>query len=149
MMLRDICTGSIYTTTRLGGDSRLHGKLSFGLGGHMDEGESPIPCLLRELREEVGLIDSDIDDLMLYGYLYNDASEVDSVHLGIVYIVDTHRTDIHCLEADKLSGAWFSLSQLKPFRDGGLMESWSEMLYDALICEEQMIQSAMNMEEFE
>lgn len=149
VMLRNSRTGEIYTTTRLGGDSRLQGKLSFGLGGHMDEGETFIPCLLRELREEVGLMDGDIDNIMLYGYLYSDTTEVDSVHLGIVYVVDTHRMDIRCLEADKLCGAWFNLSQLMPFREAGLMESWSEMLFDALICEEQMMQSAMNMEEME
>lgn len=149
VMLRNSCTGDVYTTTRLGGDSRLRGKLSFGLGGHMDEGETFIPCLLRELREEVGLTDCDIDNIMLYGYLYSDTTEVDSVHLGVVYVVDTHRTDIRCLEADKLCGAWFNLSQLMPFREAGLMESWSEMLFDALVCEERLIQSAMNMEEFE
>ncbi len=96
VLLRHRDTGDIFTTTRLGGDSRLQGMLSIGLGGHMDEGENVISCLLRELEEEVGLTDKDIVSLTLYGYLFNDDSEVDSVHLGIVYILDTHRRNVRC-----------------------------------------------------
>ena len=50
--------------------------------------------------------------------------------------------DIRCLEADKLCGAWFNLSQLMPFREGGLMESWSEMLFDELTCEDHVLVKA-------
>lgn len=132
-LLRHSITGEVFTTTRLGRDSRLKGMCSIGLGGHMDEGESFVSCLLRELKEEVGFTESDIDALYLYGYLYSDASEVDSVHLGILYLIDTHTESLHCLESDKLSGTWFSLQQFATLRSAGLLDSWSEMLFDSII----------------
>lgn len=135
VILRHTATGQLYATTRLGGDSRLRGQISLGLGGHMDEGEGFINCLLRELNEEIGLVDSDIDSIQLYGYLNSDASEVDRVHLGIVYVVDTHRTNLVCLEEEKLTGAWFSLSSIDAFRKNGLLESWSEMVFDSIASE--------------
>ena len=149
VLLRNSVTGEVYTTTRLGGDNRLKGRLSIGLGGHMDEGENIITCMLRELREEVGLTDGDIDGLMLYGYLYNDTTEVDSVHLGSVYIVNTSRQDIQCLEPDKLAGAWFSLPQLEPFRKINFLESWSAMLFDAIMFEDQVSNPINPIEEME
>lgn len=47
-------SGMIFMTTRLGGDERLIGQASIGLGGHMENGESIFDCLYRELNEEVG-----------------------------------------------------------------------------------------------
>ena len=46
--------GRIFTTLRLGGDERLKGQHSIGLGGHMDGGEDMLTALYRELKEEVG-----------------------------------------------------------------------------------------------
>ena len=128
-------TGSIYTTTRLGGDSRLIGQVSIGLGGHMEEGESFITCLLRELKEEVGLVVGDINALMFSGYLYSDATDVDSVHLGLVYLLSTSRNDLTCLETDKLVGAWRTIEELSNIRSSGILESWSEQIFDAMRAE--------------
>ena len=48
VILEHAPTGRIYTTRRIGGDSRLIGQASIGLGGHMDVGEDFQVCLLRE-----------------------------------------------------------------------------------------------------
>ena len=101
VLLRNAANGHIYATTRLGGDSRLVGQVSIGLGGHMEDGESFVTCLLRELKEEIGLTEGDVVALRLLGFLYSEGSDVDSVHLGLVYEMETLRTDVICLETDK------------------------------------------------
>ena len=77
-------TGRIYMTTRIGGDERLLGQNSIGLGGHMDEGESVLDTLYRELEEEVGLQRDEITDVSLRGFLSSTLTEVDRVHLGLI-----------------------------------------------------------------
>lgn len=101
VILRNAATGDIYATTRLGGDSRLIGQMSIGLGGHMEAGEGFMACLLRELKEEIGLTEGDVAALRFLGFLYSESTGVDSVHLGLVYELETYRTDVTCLESDK------------------------------------------------
>ncbi len=129
-------TGMIFMTTRLGGDERLIGQASIGLGGHMEDGESIFDCLYRELNEEVGLRQEDIADATFCGFLYSEASEVDSVHVGMVYHVCTERSDLVCLETDKLTGAWYTPAELRYIRAGNHMESWSAIVTDELFGEE-------------
>ena len=68
--------GRIFTTLRLGGDERLRGQHSIGLGGHMDGGEDIPTALYRELKEEVGLTEADIESAKLCGYVYSGKTEV-------------------------------------------------------------------------
>jgi len=98
--------GRIFTTLRLGGDERLKGQHSIGLGGHMDGGEDVLTALYRELKEEVGLTKADVIDIQLSGYIYSSRTEVDSVHVGTVYLLKTENSEISCLERDTLFGYW-------------------------------------------
>lgn len=128
-------TDRYYLTTRIGGDERLLGLASLGLGGHMDEGESAQDCLWRELNEEIGLSSDECAAPSLLGYLYSEKTEVDSVHVGMVYHICTDRENITCLEKDKLIGDWFTPHELKEVYDSGHLESWSRTLFDSLLKE--------------
>lgn len=130
-------SGMIFMTTRLGGDERLIGQASIGLGGHMENGESIFDCLYRELNEEVGLQPEAITDTTFCGFLYSEASEVDSVHVGMVYHICTDRFDLVCLEKDKLTGAWYTPADLRYIRAGDHMESWSAIVTDELFGKEE------------
>ena len=103
--------GRIFTTLRLGGDERLRGQHSIGLGGHMDGGEDIPTALYRELKEEVGLTEVDIESAKLCGYVYSGKTEVDSVHVGVIYLLTISRSDVTCQERDKLSGCWCSAAE--------------------------------------
>mgnify|MGYP002735118856 FL=1 len=103
----------------------------------MDEGESVMNCLYRELSEEIGLTKDDISDITFCGFISRDDNEVDSVHLGMVYYAYTNREDISCLEANKLTGDWFTVKQMAEARNNGHMESWSALCFDKLLAKEE------------
>ena len=123
-------------TTRIGGEERLKGQASIGLGGHLDYGEDVVDALLRELQEEVGLAKDQMSEIILCGYINSDLNEVDSVHLCVVYHAYTDREDISCLEVDKLIGGWFTVPEMREARRNGYMESWSAMCFDELLGKE-------------
>ncbi len=126
-------TNRIYVTTRIGGDERLVTQSSIGLGGHMDMGEGIVECLCRELKEEVGLDGRDFMVLAFNGYIYSSKTEVDSVHMGLLFMVSTDKENITCLEEDKLTGGWYTVKEIGEMRDAGKLESWSEVVYDQML----------------
>ena len=128
-------SGRTFATLRTSGDDRLVGQASLGLGGHMDEGETFEGCLCREIMEEVGLARDDIQNLTLCGYIFSNASEVDSVHVGMVYRAETDKEALTCLEDGKLTGAWLTPHELIELNCEGKLESWSRIVYDALLRE--------------
>ena len=136
LILNHIPSGRTFATLRTGGDDRLIGQASLGLGGHMDEGETFEDCLRREIMEEVGLAKGDLQNLTLCGYIFSNASEVDSVLVGMVYRADTERDDLTCLEDDKLTGAWLTPLELIVLNCEDKLESWSRIVFGAMLREE-------------
>jgi predicted NUDIX family phosphoesterase len=102
----------------------------------MDGGEDMDTALYRELEEEVGLTVDDIVTASYCGSIYSEATEVDSVHLGLVYVLVTSAGEIECLEKETLEGRWFTVDELRSLRNEGRMESWSEIVFDNLLAEE-------------
>lgn len=110
-------------------ETRLHHKLSLGIGGHINP-DTPdlIDGLHKELDEEV-TIEGDYE-LTFAGILNDDTTEVGSVHLGAVFILDTE-AEVHVLETDKMTGRWVATPELAPLREQ--METWTQICYDELI----------------
>lgn len=81
-----------YERTKKGAESRLHCLSSIGIGGHVDFGidgegvEAFKAAFIRELQEEVNLV-GDYESKIL-GVITSSQSPVDSVHCGIVYLVN-------------------------------------------------------------
>lgn len=136
VVLRHAGTGRVYITTRRGGDERLVGRQSIGLGGHVEAGEGLLDCLYRELNEEVGLTPAEIEGVTLQGYIYSSANEVSSVHVGMVYFAETAREDLVCLERDKLSGAWATLDEVRASCEADRLEDWSAIVCKNLLAAE-------------
>lgn len=131
-----------FSYERLGGgaEQRLHGKLSIGVGGHMNqvEGEENFRQLLsanlkRELTEELIIKSADLSHIRTIGLINDDASEVGRVHIGVLVAIDLPD---NCLvsvkEKEKLSGSWRSFSALREKEIYERMESWSALAVDAL-----------------
>lgn len=115
-----------------GGEARLHGLLSLGVGGHInpdDErgGNVLLRGLQREIDEEVFIERS--FDLVPRGMINDDTQEVGSVHLGLFYTLEV-AGEVRVKETEKLEGLWIPRSELPSLTDS--MESWSQFVAELL-----------------
>ena len=121
-----------YTRGKSGGESRLHAKLSVGVGGHInpvDTGdgrtgpEAYHAAVTREIEEELELPGAHPHRII--ALLNDDSNAVGQVHLGVVHLVDLDREDVHSRE-DALADLSFStLEELSgPLFER--LETWSQ-----------------------
>jgi predicted NUDIX family phosphoesterase len=111
-------------------ESRLHHKLSLGIGGHINP-DTPdlLDGLHKELEEEVEI--SGDYDLAFAGILNDDTTEVGRVHLGAVYVLEAHNANVTVRETEKMTGRWAEVEELRALRED--MESWSQIVFDSLL----------------
>ena len=121
-----------YTRGKSGGESRLHAKISVGVGGHvnpidMGEGRSGPDAyhaaVTREIEEELDLPEEHAHRII--ALLNDDSNPVGQVHLGIVHLVELKSEAVASRE-DALTDLGFSsLGDL----NGDLferLETWSQ-----------------------
>ncbi len=97
-------------------ETRLQGKWSWGIGGHIDkedeQKEDPIiASMLREINEEVK-IDGKIQNIKLLGYINDDSNNVGRVHFGILYLVDI-LGDVFPVDAEIKEGKMATINELQ------------------------------------
>lgn len=120
-----------YTRGKSGGESRLHAKISVGVGGHInpvdtDGGKTGAAAyhaaVTREIDEELAI--SGTHQHRIIALLNDDSNTVGQVHLGIVHLVELENTDVSSRE-DALCELGFSpLEALNgPMFDR--LETWS------------------------
>lgn len=122
--------GLVFATRRLnkGSESRLHGKVSIGIGGHInpvdetDRRSVLMKGLERELDEEVYI--QRRGELVPQGFINDDGNGVGAVHLGLCFSMEVEG-EVSVKETEKLSGAWMSLQELRGEFDN--METWSQI----------------------
>lgn len=126
-----------YRRTKKGGDERLYGNWSVGVGGHInlqDAANGKLSfsamvnrALLREFNEEFAY-----DDFCLTatpaGLIYDDSNDVGRVHIGIVYYATA--AGVYCVDTERHTDFGFvSLNDV--YEDEGY-ESWSRLLIKEL-----------------
>jgi predicted NUDIX family phosphoesterase len=118
--------------TDAGGDARLHGRASIGVGGHLnpvDEGEDPLLAGLR--REWVEELVADWEpEFRLVGLLNDDSNPVGAVHLGVVFTVEADGRAVGVREHDKLTGAFVEPDAVAAAWDR--LETWSRLVAEAI-----------------
>ncbi len=118
--------------TDAGGDARLHGKASIGVGGHLnpvDDGEDRLMAGLR--REWAEELEADWEpEFRLVGVLNDDTNPVGAVHLGVVFEVQADGRHVAVRERDKLDGAFVEPYSIREAWDR--LETWSQLVADAL-----------------
>jgi putative serine protease PepD len=118
--------------TDAGGDPRLHGKASIGVGGHLnpvDEGEDALMAGLR--REWAEELQADWEpEFTLIGLLNDDGNPVGAVHLGVVFSVQAAGRPVAVRERDKLVGAFAGADELAATWDR--LETWSQLVAEEL-----------------
>tara|TARA_R110000851_G_scaffold20706_1_gene62433 strand:+ start:383 stop:889 length:507 start_codon:yes stop_codon:yes gene_type:complete len=112
--------GKILSYRRKGNEERLHGLLSIGVGGHIDYPEGFTEAMDRELYEEAGVMNCGKNYL---GVIELDETEVDRVHLGIAFVVDTDEADP---KEELRDPKWISIEEAAELEDE--MEPWSKKL---------------------
>ncbi len=150
-----VCVGEeILLMRRLanGGESRLHDKLSIGVGGHINpedlapdaaEERDVIPAApaprrgnpilagtRREIEEEIDVQGS--YEIQQVGLLNDDSNPVGAVHLGLVQVVRVAGS-VKIREEDVLEGRLVPAAELRELlRSGANLETWSSILIENL-----------------
>ncbi|KUK02946.1 MAG: NUDIX hydrolase [Thermotoga sp. 50_1627] len=112
-------------------ERRLHGKLSLGVGGHINsgDGETPWQALLkgmeREIREEVNV---EVVQLSYVGLLNDTSSPVSRVHVGLVYLAEVKFLGLN--EPDMFDFWFMDLKEIERRREE--LEGWSKLALDFL-----------------
>jgi predicted NUDIX family phosphoesterase len=118
--------------TDAGGDPRLHRRATIGVGGHLnpvDDGTDPLYAgLRREWAEE--LVAHWEPMFVPIGLLNDDRNPVGSVHLGVVFEVETDGRELAVRERDKLSGRMVPVVEVASAWDR--LETWSQLVVEAL-----------------
>jgi predicted NUDIX family phosphoesterase len=133
VVVRDGALVYLMERSAAGGDARLHGKASIGVGGHLnpvDDGGDPLTDgLRREWSEE--LVADWEPEFRLVGLLNDDSNPVGSVHLGIVFEVEAAGRPVGVRERDKLTGRFANAAEVRAAWDR--METWSRLVADHLL----------------
>jgi predicted NUDIX family phosphoesterase len=115
-----------FNTKRLGGDVRLVGQLSAGIGGHVNEGETVGDALHREVMEETGCNITEMNCSFL-GWIVSRMSLVDTMHIGYVFIYQGSQVP-KIQELDTLTGMWMTAKEMRNHYDQ--FETWTQILLD-------------------
>lgn len=118
--------------TEAGGDARLHGKASIGVGGHLNPVDAGQDGLMAGLRREWAeeLEAGWEPEFALVGLLNDDTNPVGSVHLGIVFTVEAAGRPVAVREREKLTGTFVGADAVGAAWDR--LETWSQLVAGAL-----------------
>ncbi len=124
----------LYVRTKKQTETRLHEKMSLGIGGHINPIDEVSKediineALKRELTEEIDIPIINAPSFM--GFINDDLSEVGSVHLGLVFCAQAVSKSFNVIEKDKMRCEWVSKEFISTNYDK--LESWSQILFDFL-----------------
>jgi predicted NUDIX family phosphoesterase len=129
LVLRDGERYFLMQRTTAGGDARLHGLYSIGVGGHLNPGDGGLlGGLAREWHEE--LVADFLPDFRLVALLNDDTTPVGAVHLGAVYVADVGGRPVAIRETDKLRGGFADPVEVAAVVER--METWSRLAFEFL-----------------
>ena len=136
----------LYDRAPSGGEARLHGQTSLGVGGHINisdiqEDGDGLPAFVpghivnilkaanREIWEELGLKENGNTKgvLKFIGLINNDGDDVGKVHLGILFLFFLDRNEVCEFEEHLHNPRWVNWAGLAAVADKDL-EAWSLLI---------------------
>jgi predicted NUDIX family phosphoesterase len=132
VVVRDAERIFLMQRTDAGGDPRLHGKASMGVGGHLnpvDGGDDPLMAGLRREWDEELAADW-TPEFAPIGLLNDDTNRVGAVHLGVVFSVEAQGRPVDVREHDKLVGGFADATEVRAAWER--LETWSQLVAGAL-----------------
>jgi len=132
VVVRDAERVFLMQRTEAGGDPRLHGRASIGVGGHLNPVDVGDDALMAGLRREwAEELDTDWEpEFRLIGLLNDDSNPVGAVHLGVVFTVEADGRSVRVREHDKLVGEFAEPDAVRGAWDR--LETWSQLVGEAL-----------------
>jgi len=133
VVVRDGDAVLLMQRTDAGGDVRLHGRASIGVGGHLNPVDEGADALMAGLRREW---DEELaapwePEFRLVGLLNDDTNPVGSVHLGVVFSVDAEGRPVEVRERQKLIGSFVAPAAVAASWDR--LETWSQLVARSLL----------------
>lgn len=129
LVLRDGARYFLMQRTDAGGDARLHGRYSIGVGGHLNPGDGGLlGGLRREWDEELNA--DFLPEFRLVALLNDDTTAVGAVHLGAVYVADVEGRPVTIRETDKLTGGFAAAADVAAVAER--LETWSRLAFEFL-----------------
>ena len=132
-----ICGDKIlrYRRGKGGGESRLHGLYSVGVGGHISEEDSGLfskgigyhEAMRRELMEEVAI---EVNKEVAVAVINDDTTEVGYMHLGVVHIVQVTDEAVTGQDHGIVGAEFIRISEATKNLDA--YESWSRFCLEHL-----------------
>jgi predicted NUDIX family phosphoesterase len=132
-----ICRDKIlrYRRGKGGGETRLHGLYSVGIGGHIAEEDNGLFAnasgyqegMRRELMEEVAI--EEVNEVAV-GLINDDSTEVGYVHFGVVHVMQVNNEDIAGRRSGILAPEFIPISEAMKEPSG--YESWSRFCLENL-----------------
>nr|WP_263313044.1 NUDIX domain-containing protein [Mammaliicoccus sp. Marseille-Q6498] len=126
----------VYERLKGGGEGRLHGLSSIGVGGHMNDVSNAVNVeevirvnAERELEEEVGLNKEDVENMELIGFINDDQNEVGKVHIGLVFKLSVNKSSVEAIETDTLRINWVKKENLANEQN---YETWSSLIIEGI-----------------
>ena len=124
-----------YRRGKGGGETRLHGLYSVGVGGHISEEDNGLfssgigyhEAMQRELKEEV---DIEVTKEMAVAVINDDSTEVGFVHLGIVHIVYVPDESLANRRSGIVNPEFVAISEA--IKNPDAYESWSRFCLEHL-----------------
>jgi predicted NUDIX family phosphoesterase len=132
-----ICNGKIlrYRRGKGGGEKRLHGLYSVGVGGHISEEDNGLftnavgyhDSMRRELMEEVAI--EGAKDVAV-ALINDDSTDVGYVHFGVVHVLDVSSEDVAGNRSGILAPEFVPIADA--IKDLSEYESWSRFCLEQL-----------------
>jgi len=132
-----ICNGKIlrYRRGKGGGEKRLHGLFSVGVGGHISEEDNGLfaesvgyhDSMRRELMEEVAI--EGAKDVAV-ALINDDSSDVGYVHFGVVHVLEVSNEDVAGNRSGILAPEFVPIADAT--KDLSEYESWSKFCLEQL-----------------
>ncbi len=117
---------------RHGAETRLHGKYSAGVGGHVDKSDDQNDVaktievgMYRELSEELNNFEKKFIDLKYCGIINEVESEVGLVHLGIVFVAGCKEGYVPVAASELKNMEWKSAEEIAKLDK----ELWTELAF--------------------
>lgn len=129
----------LYRRGEIGSESRLHGKYSIGIGGHINDTDDREPFyafvngVIREVREEIGIDLSMLDmQQCVKGLIYDDSTPVGQVHLGISIHINVSEVMASAIieecEHSMLEPQWIPNYEVENPKLADQFENWSRIV---------------------